>query len=78
MELKNLVEFLVKALVDDPDAVKIHEIAGTQSSVIEIRVAKEDVGKVIGREGGIIAAMRMILGGAAAKLKKRCILDIIE
>ena len=78
MELKSLVEFLVKALVDDPDSVKIHEIAGEQSSVVEIRVAEADVGKVIGKEGRIIAALRTILGGSAAKLKKRCILDVIE
>ena len=78
MELKNLVEFIVKALVDDQGSVEVREISGAQSSVVEIRVAKEDVGKVIGREGRIIAALRTILGGAAARLEKRCILDIIE
>jgi predicted RNA-binding protein YlqC (UPF0109 family) len=78
MELKNLVEGLVKVLVDDPDSVAIHEITGTQSSVIEIRVANGDVGQVVGREGAIIMALRTILGGAAAKNKKRIILDVIQ
>ncbi|MCP4602685.1 MAG: KH domain-containing protein [Proteobacteria bacterium] len=78
MELKNLVEFIVKALVDNPDSVDVREIAGELSSLIEIRVARSDVGMVIGKEGTIAAALRTILGGAAAKQKKRCILDIIE
>ncbi len=78
MELKELVEFIVKALVDDPDSVEVREFSGEQSSLIEIRVAQMDIGMVIGREGRIVAALRTILGGAAAKLKKRCILDIIE
>ncbi len=78
MELKELVERIVKALVDDPDSVEVREVAGEQSSLIEIRVTKADIGVVIGREGRIVAALRTISCGAAAKLKKRCILDIIE
>jgi predicted RNA-binding protein YlqC (UPF0109 family) len=56
----------------------VTEIGGTQSSVIELRVAKEDLGKVIGRQGRTARAMRTILGGASAKMKKRCVLEILE
>ncbi|MCB9637645.1 MAG: KH domain-containing protein [Myxococcales bacterium] len=76
--LKELVEFVAKALVDHPDQVKVIEIEGEQTSVIELKVAKEDLGKVIGKQGRTARAIRTILSAASTKLRKRCVLEIIE
>jgi len=76
--MKELVEYMAKALVDNPDSVSVVEIEGEQSSVIELRVAREDLGKVIGKQGRTARAMRTILSAASTKLKKRSVLDIIE
>jgi predicted RNA-binding protein YlqC (UPF0109 family) len=76
--LKNLVEQMAKALVDHPDKVRVTEIEGEQTSVIELKVAKEDLGKVIGRQGRTARAMRTILSAASTKLNKRAVLEIIE
>ncbi|MEJ5300254.1 MAG: KH domain-containing protein [Thermodesulforhabdaceae bacterium] len=76
--LKNLVEQMAKALVDHPDRVRVSEIEGEQTSVIELKVAKEDLGKVIGRQGRTARAMRTILSAASTKLNKRAVLEIIE
>ncbi|MCK6511247.1 KH domain-containing protein [Myxococcota bacterium] len=76
--LKELVEFIAKALVDHPDQVKVIEIEGEQTSVIELKVAKEDLGKVIGKQGRTARAIRTILSAASTKLRKRCVLEIIE
>ncbi len=74
---KELVEYIAKALVDNPDAVQVTEIEGEQTSVIELRVAKEDLGKVIGRQGRTARAIRTILGAVSTKVqKKSCIGDI--
>ncbi len=70
--------YMAKALVDSPDDVEVREIEGEQSSVIELRVAREDLGKVIGKQGRTARAMRTILSAASTKLKKRAVLDIIE
>jgi hypothetical protein len=78
MQIRELVEIMAKALVDLPDSVDVREIEGEQSSVIELRVAREDLGKVIGKQGRNARAMRMILSAASAKLNKRAVLDIIE
>ena len=78
MQIRELIEFMAKALVDAPDSVEVREIEGEQSSVMELRVAKEDLGKVIGKQGHTARAMRTILSAASAKLKKRAVLDIIE
>jgi len=78
MQMKNLIEFLAKALVDNPDQVEVREIEGEQSSVVELRVAREDLGKVIGKQGRTARAMRTILSAASTKIKKRAVLDIIE
>ena len=78
MQIRELIEVIAKALVDLPDTVEVREIEGEQSSVIELRVAREDLGKVIGKEGRNARAMRMILSAASAKLNKRAVLDIIE
>jgi predicted RNA-binding protein YlqC (UPF0109 family) len=78
MQIRELIELMAKALVDVPDSVEVREIEGEQSSVIELRVAKGDLGKVIGKQGRTAGAMRTILSAASAKLKKRAVLDIIE
>ncbi len=78
MQMKELIEFMARALVDSPDDVEVREIEGEQSSVIELRVDKEDLGKVIGKQGRTARAMRTILSAASTKLKKRAVLDIIE
>ena len=76
--MKNLIAFIAKALVDDPEEVVVTEINGTQSSVIELKVSKEDVGKIIGKHGRMIVAIRTILSAASMKLKRRCVLDLLE
>jgi predicted RNA-binding protein YlqC (UPF0109 family) len=78
MSMRELIEFMAKALVDNPDQVNVQEIEGEQSSVIELRVAREDLGKVIGKQGRTARAMRTILSAASTKLRKRAVLDIIE
>ncbi|MCP4600526.1 MAG: KH domain-containing protein [Proteobacteria bacterium] len=78
MQLTDLVEFMAKALVDDPDSVEVSEVEAEQSSLIELRVSKADMGKVIGKRGQNVTAMRTILSGVSAKYKKRVVLDIIE
>jgi len=69
---------MVKALVDKPDEVSLQEVAGEKTTVLELRVAKEDLGKVIGKQGKTAKAMRTILNAMATKLKKRAVLEIIE
>ena len=76
--MKELVEYIAKVLVDNPDEVRVTELEGQQTSVIELRVAKEDLGKVIGKQGRTARAMRTILGAASTKLKKRSVLEILE
>jgi predicted RNA-binding protein YlqC (UPF0109 family) len=78
MEMKDLIEYIAKVLVDNPDEVSVTELEGKQTSVIELRVAKEDLGKVIGKQGRTARAMRTILGAASTKLKKRSVLEILE
>lgn len=76
--LKELVEFMAKALVDSPEQVNVAEIEGEKTSVIELSVAKDDLGKVIGKQGRTARAMRTILSAASTKVKKRAVLEIIE
>ena len=76
--LKELIEFMARALVDNPEKVKVSEIEGEQTSVLELRVAKEDLGKVIGKQGRTARAMRTILSAASTKIRKRAVLEIIE
>lgn len=78
MDAKELVEYIAKALVDHPDQVRVSEIQGEKTSVIELSVAKEDLGKVIGRQGRTARAMRVILGAVSANMGKRSVLEIIE
>lgn len=76
--MKQLVEYIAKALVDNPEAVQVNEVEGEQTSVIELKVSKEDLGKVIGRQGRTARAMRTILNAASTKLRKRSVLEILE
>lgn len=76
--MKNLIETITKALVDHPDQVKVTEVEGENTSVIELAVAKEDLGKVIGKQGRTARALRTILTAASTKIKKRAVLEIIE
>jgi predicted RNA-binding protein YlqC (UPF0109 family) len=78
VSMKELVRVVACALVDRPDQVEVVEVTGGTTSVIELRVAKEDVGKIIGRQGHTANAIRTILNGVAAKLKKRVVLEIVE
>ena len=76
--LKELIEMIAKALVDYPEQVEVSELEGEQTSVIELRVAKEDLGKVVGKQGRTARAMRTILSAASTKIRKRAVLEIIE
>ncbi len=76
--LKLLLEVMVKSLVDIPDQVRVAEVIGEQTTVFELIVAKEDLGKVIGKQGKTAKALRTILTGASTKLRKRSVLEIIE
>ncbi|MCX5845364.1 MAG: KH domain-containing protein [Deltaproteobacteria bacterium] len=76
--MKDLIKYIAQSLVDNPDMVAVSEVLGEQTSVIELRVAKEDLGKVIGKQGRTAKAMRTILSAASTKLRKRSVLEIIE
>lgn len=76
--LKDLVEFMAKSLVDKPDEVSVNELIGEQTTVVELKVAKEDLGKVIGKQGRTARSMRTILNAASTKLSKRSVLEIVE
>lgn len=76
--MKDLIEYIAKALVDHPEQVMVKEVVGDRTSVIELAVAKEDLGKIIGKQGRTARAIRTILTAASTKLKKRSVLEIIE
>ncbi len=76
--MKDLITYIAKSLVDAPDEVIVTEIMGAQTSVLELKVAKEDLGKVIGKQGRTARAMRTILSAASTKINKRSVLEIIE
>ncbi len=76
--MKDLIKYIAESLVDDPEQVSVKEVEGNQTSVLELKVAKEDLGKVIGKQGRTAQAMRTILSAASAKIKKRAVLEIIE
>lgn len=77
-ELKNLVQFMAEALVDHPEQVSVNLVEGENSIILELKVAPDDVGKVIGKGGQTAKAMRKILSAAATKLKKKSLLQIVE
>lgn len=76
--MKDLVKYIAKALVDNPEQVSVAEVAGERATVIELKVAEGDRGKVIGKEGRIIKSIRTIVNSASAKLDKRATVEIIE
>ncbi len=76
--MKELVEMIVKSLVDHPDKVNVSQLDGEQTTILELRVAPEDLGKVIGKQGRTARAIRTILGAAGMKMKRRYNLEIIE
>jgi predicted RNA-binding protein YlqC (UPF0109 family) len=76
--LKELVLVIARALVDDPEQVKVNVIEGANSLVIELSVSKEDIGKIIGKQGRTVGALRIILNAVGAKTRNRVILEIIE
>ena len=76
--MKELVEMIAKALVDSPDKVAVNEVLGEQTTVLELRVAQSDLGKVIGKQGRTAHAIRTLLGAAGMKLRKRVVLEILE
>jgi predicted RNA-binding protein YlqC (UPF0109 family) len=76
--MKDLIKNIVQTMVDKPEEVEISEIQGDQLTVLKLRVAKEDIGKVIGKKGRNVRAIRTILGAASAKEKKHTVLEILE
>jgi hypothetical protein len=77
IQIKELIRFIVHALVDHPEQIVINEVSGHQMSVIELRTAKEDMGKVIGKKGRNADAIRTLANAVAAKLKKRVVIEIL-
>ncbi|MBN1799301.1 MAG: KH domain-containing protein [Spirochaetales bacterium] len=75
---KDLVEYIAKALVDSPEGVKVNVIEGEKSTILELKVADGDIGKVIGKHGRIAKAIRTILSAAATKKEKRVVLEILD
>jgi predicted RNA-binding protein YlqC (UPF0109 family) len=78
MDYRELVEYMVKSLVDSPDKVEINEIEGEKSTILELKVTKEDIGKVIGKHGRIARAIRTIINASATKTGKRVVLEILD
>ena len=78
MNYKELVEYMVKSLVDHPEQVEIQEVEGEKSTILELRVTKEDIGKVIGKHGRIARAIRTIINASATKSGKRVVLEILD
>ena len=76
--MKELVEQIARALVDQPDKVQVREVVGEQTTVLELRVATEDLGKVIGKQGKTARAVRTLLAAAGMKVRKRFVLEILE
>jgi len=76
--MKDLILYLAQALVDHPEQVTVTELEGSQTTVLELKVAKKDIGKVIGKQGRTARALRTILNAASAKMEKRAVLEIVE
>ena len=76
--MKDLVELIARALVDNPEEVMVTAIEGNQATVLELKVAKEDLGKIIGKQGRTARSLRTIIGAASAKERKRIVLEIVE
>jgi uncharacterized protein len=78
MALKSLVEFLAKALVDHPEKVSVNEVEGEKTTILELSVSEDDLGKIIGKHGRTARAMRTVVSAAASKERKRAVLEILE
>jgi predicted RNA-binding protein YlqC (UPF0109 family) len=78
VSMKELISYIAQSLVDNPDDVFVSEVEGNQTTVLELKVAKEDLGKVIGKQGRTAQAMRTILSAVSSKVKKRTVLEILE
>ncbi len=76
--MKDLIDYLAKSLVDNPDAVEVRETQGEVASVLELRVAKEDLGRIIGKQGRTAKSIRTILNAAASRVKRKVVLEIVE
>jgi len=76
--MKDLVELIARALVDNPEEVMVTAVEGNQATVLELKVAKEDLGKIIGKQGRTARSLRTIIGAASAKERKRVVLEIVE
>lgn len=76
--MRELIEYIAKALVDNPDEVSINEVESEKTTIFELKVAREDVGKIIGRGGRIVKAIRILLNAASAKGEKRAILEVLD
>ncbi len=76
--MKELIKYMAQLLVDNPSEVEVNEVEGERTSVIELKVAREDLGKVIGKQGRTARAMRTILSAASTKIRKKAVLEILE
>ena len=76
--MKQIIDTIVLALVDQPDLVIVKEIGGSHTSILELKVAKADIGKVIGKQGRTVGALRTILNAVSAKVNKRTVLEVME
>jgi hypothetical protein len=76
--IRELVEYMAKVLVDHPEQVRVCEMEGENTSVLELTVAREDMGKIIGKQGRTAIAIRTILNNAAMKMRRRCVLEILD
>ena len=76
--MKDLIEHIARALVDKPEEVMVTAIEGNQATVLELKVAKEDLGKIIGKQGRTAKSLRTIIGAASAKERRRVVLEIVE
>jgi predicted RNA-binding protein YlqC (UPF0109 family) len=76
--MKALIEMIARALVDEPELVSVSEVGGMHVSILELKVGKADIGKVIGKQGRTAGALRILLGAASAKEKKRTMLEIMD
>ena len=78
VKLKDLVDFIARALVDNPEEVKVTEVEGEQTTIYELKVAPGDIGKIIGKQGRTARSIRTVLSAAAAKQKKRAVMEVLE
>ena len=76
--MKEMIELIAQALVDQPELVSVREVGGMHSSILELTVAKADIGKVIGKQGRTVGALRTLLCAVSAKAKKRAVLEVVE